>query len=164
MQLRKDRPLFNQMMDDPPKSLTYMDATKVRTYLECQRQFALSYVLGMRPKQESVSLVWGTAMHEGIQRILQDTDTDHQSRNALEGFDAEWCKHYQPDEIVSSQKHKTREIAERIFAAYVVNDQLWRAMDIQALEYSFILKHNLTGKIDLIYYCLLYTSPSPRDS
>ena len=146
--------LFHQTVASPPKSLNYMDATKIRTYLGCQRQFSLSYVLGLVPDESNVSLVWGSAMHEAIQRVLEGGDD--RLEYAMEGFDKIWLENYEADEVVLSQKAKTRDTAARIVIMFMMNAHFWEDMVIKALEYSFVAKYNLTGKIDAVYSELHY--------
>lgn len=70
-------------MHELPEQPTWSihDSTKIQTYMRCPRRYFYEYVLGWKPKAESIHLVFGNAWHFAQEVLLS------------EGYTAEACLH-----------------------------------------------------------------------
>lgn len=47
-----------------------LDASKIQTFMRCERKFFFSYIMGWKPQGKSIHLIHGEAWHRAIEQIL----------------------------------------------------------------------------------------------
>lgn len=90
------------------------DSTKLKTYMDCPRKYFYEYILGWRPEGGNIHLIFGSAIHEAFEILLQEgygldivnkafaafeksyfaevdkSKDDHPTKNASKAFNALW--------------------------------------------------------------------------
>lgn len=67
--------MFNEIIarlpTPPHETISIMDSTKIKTYLECPRKFFFEYILGWRPEyQKKNHLCFGSALHKAMESLM----------------------------------------------------------------------------------------------
>jgi len=73
------------------------DTTKVKTFSECERKYFYEYILGWRPKQASIHLVFGEAVHLALEHAIVHGWTARAKRGAVEKAEAHYRKYFPPE-------------------------------------------------------------------
>lgn len=95
------------------------DSTKKKAFLECPRKYFYEYVLGWRPKEASVHLVFGSAWHKALEHINLNQRSSDSIKRAMEIFSAEYRKAFPNPETDDLRKYKIPKNAFRGLLQYV---------------------------------------------
>lgn len=72
------------------------DATKIKAFMKCPRFYFYSYVLGWRPEEPSIHLVFGSAWHEAMEYLMLHGLSAESIEGAYSLFETEYRKTYDP--------------------------------------------------------------------
>lgn len=93
------------------QKIDHLSYSSVRDYLNCPRNFYLKHILKIRPKQKQMNLVFGGAVHDGIEAY-------HNGYSHIGVFDRSFDnKKLLPEELAEFDYHK--EEGHRLLDAYV---------------------------------------------
>lgn len=94
-----------------------LDSTKIKSYLECPRQYFFEYILGWRPVEPNIHLEFGKAWHLAMEHLLTHGYEEESVIEAFTLFHNHYREHFGPsmDEVYAP---KNPETAFRALAAY----------------------------------------------
>lgn len=116
-----------------------LDSSKIQSLMDCPRGFFISYILGLKSEIPNVHLLFGSAMHEGLERMaiaLRDRgqyDVDSVT-DSIDGFLDTWQAGLPPQTgfltLDPGSKAKNPGRAEQVLADYA---RFWKGDNFEVL-------------------------------
>ena len=134
-----------------------LDVTKTLTYMRCPRRFFFEYILNKRSEGIRYHLIYGSAIHEGMEVLINNqgnTDSLAVIAMAMDAFDSIYLSQM-PVEMQDMYANKTRANAHLLFNEYV---RFWHMDSFTPLftevagEVNIGNKRTMMFKIDAIIH------------
>ncbi len=77
------------------------DSTKIDCYQLCPRKYFYTYILGWRPDELSIHLLYGSAFHLAMESLLKHKAEGYQDKHIVEAFDIfleDYRKNFEPEQ------------------------------------------------------------------
>lgn len=101
--------------------LLRQDCTKMLLYMRCPRRYFFEHILGKRTEGSNFHLIYGRAIHEGMEIVIMRQTADDVTKTltmAMDAFDKVYLNEM-PEDMMGTYKHKTRENAHLLFKEYM---------------------------------------------
>ena len=94
------------------------DTTKISKFMDCPRGYFFEYIMGYRPDEPNIHLVFGKAWHEGMEILMNDGLGDDALLKAAQAFQETYHKEIPPDALDVDRMQKTVDNGIRALASY----------------------------------------------
>ncbi len=100
-------------------TLDVLDASKIQSFQDCPRGFFYAHVLGWKPEDHSVHLVFGSAWHDAMEHLYQNGLSSKNAADAYQKFLARYREAFPNDMTDETRAPKDPGTALKALAKYV---------------------------------------------